>query len=167
MPTGPPQTPNAGTRHAMPRKGACRLAKQLRAAAPEEYARIFELREERKPTANRLCYARGQEDERYAEEISELTEKVKQLDEDIAEKMQEATDSLRVAGQGAVAVAAKKGRTVRKALVAATRSIGEAMGEQEADLGTAAAALEVPAQPAQPLLVAELSHYLVAELSHY
>ena len=69
-------------------KGGSRLTPQLRRAAPKACASIDELRWERKKVVKSL-YDRAQGDESYDDERSKLNQKLKQLDKDIADKMQE------------------------------------------------------------------------------
>ena len=68
-------------------KGGSRLTPQLRRAAPKACASIDELRRERKNVVQRL-YDRAPGHESYDDESSKLNQKLKQLDKDIADKMQ-------------------------------------------------------------------------------
>ena len=68
-------------------KGSSRLTPQLRRAAPKACASIDELRRERKNVVQRL-YDHAPGHESYDDESSKLNQKLKQLDKDIADKMQ-------------------------------------------------------------------------------
>ena len=71
-------------------KGGSRLTPQLRRAAPKACARIDELRWERKKVVKSLYYDRAQGARRGAPQgdAADKMQKVKQLDKDIADKMQ-------------------------------------------------------------------------------
>ena len=73
-------------------KGGSRLTPQLRRAAPKACASIDELRWERKTVVKSLYYFRAQGARRGAPQgdaaLSKLNQKLKQLDKDIADKMQ-------------------------------------------------------------------------------